>query len=105
MNCIFCPKICKPCPIEGEEYACYNCKIHFILNNNVTKIIRFNFYKNCGLSFETYHLTINFEDNTTIVSYDAAFIKRKILLEINSALNGVTPQNIEHKLKTLLTFS
>lgn len=109
MKCQFCQQICKQ-RNTSQWYMCEACKVFF--NNSKRETV---FRPNSEAYW--YWLFIDFDANSTRVEalrnpktlpqeeLEADMPHPKVLLQLDHALQGVTPQNMHDKLKLLLVFS
>ncbi len=111
MNCKFCNQPCQKS--HNTYYLCQSCKVFFHESKRET-IFRPN------SPTYWYWLKIDLDEDRTTVEYERdpssmsdeermdldpmSFMPKKIV-DIQPAMQGVTPQNMRDKLKTLLVFS
>lgn len=112
MNCKFCNQFCKRIGPYGTWHLCQSCKVFF--HESKQEII---FRPNSPTHW--YWLCVNLDEDTTVVECQRdpksmsiedqidmdPMAMPKRLLTIKPAMQGVTPQNMHDKLKTLLIFS
>jgi hypothetical protein len=111
MNCQFCNQLCKRSGAKSLYHLCEPCKVFFHESKRET-VFRPN------SETHWYWLFIDLDENSTKVDVvrdprtipvedqaDMMGSEPKTILKLNSAMQGVTPQNMHDKLKTLLVFS
>lgn len=111
MNCRFCNHLCMK--RSDIYFLCQSCKVFFHSSKQITI-----FRPNSDIYW--YWLYVDLEENRTTVEYERnpksmspeermdltpdSFRPQKIV-DIQPAMQGVTPQNMYDKLKTLLIYS
>jgi len=113
MNCKFCNQLCHKTGAKSPYYLCEPCKVFFHESKQET-IFRPNtdtYWYWLRVDLDENRTTVEFERNPKSMSQEermdldpASFMPKKIV-DIQPAMQGVTPQNMHDKLKTLLVFS
>jgi hypothetical protein len=111
MICQFCQQDCKAHKHNEKWFLCETCKVFF--NNSKREIV---FRPNSETHL--YWLFIDQDENTTKVDVlrnpkdlppedqaDMVDVHPRTILQLDHALQGVTPENMYDKLKLLLVFS
>lgn len=108
MNCPFCN---QPCPIEYEfinsnQFRCQTCKAGFNIKYLDQKLIRANFLQS-NPDNSQFLLVLNYINNTTSLIWypNDTSANGNVILIINHTLLNVNPQNLNNKIKTLITYS
>lgn len=96
-NCYFCNISCEDFDVyPHKRIYCKSCGYFNFQYFDASGINRILFFK------KQFTITIDFKNNYTIITKINEGLFQRIF-HINSILN-ITPQNIESKLKTILTF-
>lgn len=84
-----------------QLYRCNTCKVNYDGEKEYLHSLTFD----CKIKDVPYELTIDSDKNQTILAAWTEPDCLTYIMDISLAIKHVTPQNVEDKIKTLLTFS
>jgi hypothetical protein len=107
-NCPFCNQLCYIDFVlsESKRLQCRPCNAMWHIKSSDQKLIRSEFTK-INPDNSKYILIINHSiDNTTLIWYHNSTENfGQVVVKLNFALTNVTAQNLNNKIKTLITYS
>jgi hypothetical protein len=100
LPCVFCNQRCNYNTMRSSYY-CKDCKVLYDGDKEYLHNMTFD----CTIKNVPYELTIDADKDVTILACWSEPDTLTLIMDFHPAMKGITPQNVENKIRTLLTYS
>lgn len=110
--CIYCSQRCTKMHPTSVYWKCKECKVTYTEGWDETDLNTIEFIRKFREGDLSYRLTLHIQENRTLLtsikegfsSVLGAVDDYDTLIDVKGVLNGVSPENVEDKIKHLLLF-